>query len=167
LAAARRRLPRTHRLQGNRVPATGLARLRRKLRPALPPEQRPCDPEAIEVIADNRKGEALAVLTEDRDARRIHEATEPRPLTFSEAVAELAIATGGSIRYMRISTERCAALLAGRAVPEEVVVRLMRVVTELLDARHARQAPGVEHAIGRESHDFGDHARASSRSLSG
>jgi hypothetical protein len=100
------------------------------------------------------------VLTEGRDARRIHEATELLPLTFSEAVDELAIATGGSMRYMRISTERCAALLAGRAVPEEVVVRLRRVVTELVDARHARQVPGVEHAIGREPHEFGDHARA-------
>jgi uncharacterized protein YbjT (DUF2867 family) len=123
----------------------------------------------------------IAMLTEIRDARRVHEATEPRIVSFTEALEELAVATGRTIRYIRISTEGCAALVAGQDVPEEVVVRLRRVVTELLDGRHARQTPGVERATGREPHDFGAHARpgasreasdaepgrAASRSLSG
>jgi hypothetical protein len=74
----------------------------------------------------------IAILTAGR-ARRI-QAAEPRPLSFSDAVEELAVATGRTIRYMRISTERCVALLAGQDVPEEDVVRLRRVVTALLDS---------------------------------
>jgi hypothetical protein len=79
----------------------------------------------------------IAILTEIRGAPSIREATEPRLTSFSEAVEELAVATGRTIRAMRISSERCAALLVGQDVPEEVVVRLRRVVSELLDGRHA------------------------------
>jgi uncharacterized protein YbjT (DUF2867 family) len=76
-----------------------------------------------------------AVLTDAGHAGRIYEASEPRPLSFAGAVEELAAATGRSIRYLRVSTERDAALIAEQNVPEEVVVRLTRVLTELLDGR--------------------------------
>ena len=62
----------------------------------------------------------------------------PRPLSFAEAVEDLAEATGRTTRYVRGSTERHAALLVEQDVPEEVVVRLTRVLTELLDGRNAR-----------------------------
>jgi uncharacterized protein YbjT (DUF2867 family) len=74
-----------------------------------------------------------AVLIGDGRARPIDEATGPRPLSFAEAVEELAEATGRRIRYLRASTERCAALLAGQDVHEEGVVRLRRVIDKLVD----------------------------------
>jgi hypothetical protein len=76
-----------------------------------------------------------AVLTDAGHAGRIHAPTEPRPLSFAEAVEALAAATGRSIRYVHVPTERDAALVAGQDVPEEVVVRLTRVLNELFDGR--------------------------------
>jgi uncharacterized protein YbjT (DUF2867 family) len=111
------------------------------------------------VDADDIADVVVAVLTDDGHARRIYEATGPRESSFAEAVEQLAEATGRRIRYMRASTERDAALLAGQDVPEEVVVRLRRVIDKVIDGRDGTADPGVERAIGREPHDVGDHAR--------
>jgi hypothetical protein len=54
------------------------------------------------------------------------------------------VATGRRIRYLRVSPGRYAALLATQDVPEEDVARLTRVLTELLEGRNARPAPGVD-----------------------
>jgi hypothetical protein len=69
---------------------------------------------------------------------------------FAEAVEELAEATGLRIRYVRVSSERDAALLAGHDVPEELVVRLRRVIDRLVDGRDARLTRGVVRAVGCE-----------------
>jgi uncharacterized protein YbjT (DUF2867 family) len=111
------------------------------------------------VDADDIADVVVAVLTDDGHARRIYEATGPRESSFAEAVEQLAEATGRRIRYMRASTERDAALLAGRDVPEEVVVRLGRVIDKLIDGRDGTADPGVERAIGREPHDVADQSR--------
>lgn len=92
-----------------------------------------------------------AVLTDDIQAGRIHEATGPRPLSFAQAAEELAAATGRTIFYMWVSPERYAALLAGHEVTEHAVVRLRRVIDKLVDGRDTRLTAGVERASGRES----------------
>jgi hypothetical protein len=53
---------------------------------------------------------------------------------FDTAVEQLAAATGRRIRHVRVSTGRCAALLADHDVPDEVVVRLTRVLATLVDS---------------------------------
>jgi uncharacterized protein YbjT (DUF2867 family) len=64
---------------------------------------------------------------------RPSEAAGPRISSFDEAVEQLAEATGRKIRYVCVSNERCVALLADRDVPDQVVVRLTRVLATLLD----------------------------------
>jgi hypothetical protein len=73
-------------------------------------------------------------------ATRTAAAQQPdvRRLSFAGAVEELAASTGARIRFVLVSTERSAALLADPRLPDEVVTRLGRVVTELLEARDAR-----------------------------
>jgi uncharacterized protein YbjT (DUF2867 family) len=66
------------------------------------------------------------------------------PVSFAEAVEELAETSGRTIRYMRSSSERYAALLAEQDVPDAVVVRLRRVIDKLVDGRDARLTLGVE-----------------------
>jgi hypothetical protein len=78
------------------------------------------------------------MLTDAHHAGRVRAATGRRRVSFVEAVEGLAVATGVTVRYLRVATERSAALLADPRVAEEVVVRLRRVVTELLDVRDAR-----------------------------
>ena len=86
--------------------------------------------------SDSRRGRVM--LTDAHHAGRVRAATGRRRVSFVEAVEGLAVATGATVRYLPVSTERSAALLADPRVPEEVVVRLRRVVTELLDVRDAR-----------------------------
>jgi hypothetical protein len=72
-----------------------------------------------------------ATLTDDSYGGRI----DTGRLSFAEAVEELADATGRRLRYMRVSSEHCAALLAARDVPDGDVARLTRVIDELFRVR--------------------------------
>ena len=80
---------------------------------------------------------ALGDTGEFRHAGRPAKGTGPRVLSFNEAVERLAETTGRRIRYICVSTERHAALVVEHDVPDEVLVRLTRVLTKLLDGRDA------------------------------
>ena len=79
------------------------------------------------VDADDIADVAVAALTEDGHVGRLYELTGPRMLTFPEAVAEIAAATGREIRYARVSPERvcCRAGGGGRTVRVRVVGELL------------------------------------------
>jgi uncharacterized protein YbjT (DUF2867 family) len=103
---------------------------------------------------------AVAALTADRHAGEIYELTGPRLLTFADAVAEISAATGRDIRYVRVTTEEFASVLARHAVPAEYVEFLTHLFTKVLDGRNAHLTDGVQRALGREPRDFADYARA-------
>jgi uncharacterized protein YbjT (DUF2867 family) len=102
---------------------------------------------------------AVAALTGDGHAGRVHELTGPRLLTFAEAVEEIAEATGREIRYERVSMHEYTSLLAAQRVPLVCASLLRYLFTEVLDGRNAHLADGVRRALGREPRDFGDYAR--------
>jgi hypothetical protein len=87
------------------------------------------------------------VLTGDGNPDPPIVATGPQVSSFPAAVEHLAETTGWSIRYLRVSTERCAALLADQDVSDEVVGRLTRVLTTLLDGDNAQLSAGVERTM--------------------
>ena len=66
------------------------------------------------VDADDIADVAVAALTDDRHIGQLYELTGPRLLTFAEAVAEIADATGREIRYAPVSLEKYAAELAAQ-----------------------------------------------------
>ena len=103
-----------------------------------------------------RRGRAL---TEDGHSGRLYELTGSRLLTFAEAVAEIARASGRELRYVPISMEEFAAGLAEEDVPEDVVSLLTYLFTEVLDGRNAQLNDGVQRALGRDPRDFSDFAR--------
>ena len=72
------------------------------------------------VDADDIADVAVAALTDDRHIGELYELTGPRLLTFAEAVAEIAEATGREIRYVPVSIEEYAAAAAEQGVPSEV-----------------------------------------------
>jgi uncharacterized protein YbjT (DUF2867 family) len=111
------------------------------------------------VDADDIADVAVAALTDDRHIGEIYELTGPRLLTFAEAVAEIAEATGREIRYVPISLEDFAAASAEQGVPSDVVEMLTLIFGEVLDGRNARLADGVRRALGRAPRDFSDYAR--------
>ncbi len=116
------------------------------------------------IDADDIADVAVAALAEDGHAGRLYELTGPRLLTFAEAVAEIAGASGRGIRYMPVSPEQYAAALAEQEVPAEYVWLLNYLFTTVLDGRNAHLADGVQRALGRAPRDFADYARETATS---
>jgi uncharacterized protein YbjT (DUF2867 family) len=101
----------------------------------------------------------VAALTEARHANRLYEVTGPRALTFAQAVAEIAAATGRPIRYRQISPEQFAAGMRQAGVPDDVTALLDELFTVVLDGRNSPVMHSVEEALGRPARDFSDYAR--------
>lgn len=101
----------------------------------------------------------VAALTEDGHIGQLYEVTGPRLLTFAEATAEIARATGRPVRYTRVPAEAFAAMLAEQGTPADFTALLLYLFTTVLDGRNAYPADGVQRALGRAPRDFADYAR--------
>lgn len=103
---------------------------------------------------------AVRVLTSgDRYAERILSLSGARLLTFGQAVAEIAAATGRPLTYRAVSTRDYGEALAGFGVPPEEVAGMTEVFGTLLDGRNAHLSDGVREVLGRAPRDFGDFVR--------
>jgi uncharacterized protein YbjT (DUF2867 family) len=116
------------------------------------------------VDADDIADVAVAALTDDVHAGQLYELTGPRMLTFAEAVAEIARATGREIRYVPVSPEAYAAALTEHGVPAAFVWLVNYLFTTVLDGRNASLADGVQRALRREPRDFAAYARQAAAS---
>jgi uncharacterized protein YbjT (DUF2867 family) len=114
----------------------------------------------VEDIADV----AVAALTEPDHAGRLYELTGPRPLSFAEAVAEIARATGRSIRYVQVDPEQYAAAMTADGVPDDIVSLVSYLFSEVLDGRNTQLTDGVQRALGRPPRDFSEFARRTASS---
>jgi uncharacterized protein YbjT (DUF2867 family) len=110
------------------------------------------------IDADDIADVAVAALTEDGHAGQLYEVTGPQLLTFSEAVAEIAAATGREIRYVQVSPEQYASALEAEGVPADFVWLVNYLFTTIMDGRNAQVKDGVQRALGREPRDFSDYA---------
>jgi uncharacterized protein YbjT (DUF2867 family) len=110
----------------------------------------------VEDIADV----AAAALAEDGHVGQLYELTGPRLLTFADAVAEIAEASGREIAYVPVPLDEWAAAMRDQDVPADVVSLLSYLFGEVLDGRNEQLADGVQRALGREPRDFRDFARA-------
>jgi uncharacterized protein YbjT (DUF2867 family) len=103
---------------------------------------------------------AVAALTEDGHAGEVYEVTGPRLLTFADAVAVIADATGREIRYTTIPREAFQGGLQHAGLPAQQIDLLDYLFTTVLDGRNAHTSDGIERALGRPARDFADYARA-------
>lgn len=110
------------------------------------------------VDADDIADVAVAALTDDRHIGRLYELTGPRALTFAEAVAEIARASGRDVRYQPVGLDEYTAAMTDLGVPSEVVELTRYLFSEVLDGRNSQTVAGVEQALGRAPRDFGDYA---------
>ncbi|GAA1989471.1 NAD(P)H-binding protein [Catenulispora subtropica] len=110
------------------------------------------------VDADDIADVAVAALTEDGHHGRVYEVTGPRLLTFAEAVAAIALATGREIAFVPIPLDAFTGYLAEAGEPQEVIDMLAYLFTEVLDGRNAHVTDGVFRALGRQPRDFADFA---------
>ncbi len=107
---------------------------------------------------------AFAALTEPGHSGKTYELTGPRAMTFAEAFAEIAAATGRPLRLEAVSPEDYAAALEAAGLPQAMVDLIVYLFTHLLDGRNARPADGVRQALGREPADFADYVRRTAAS---
>jgi uncharacterized protein YbjT (DUF2867 family) len=111
------------------------------------------------VDAEDIADVAVAALTEDGHTGEVYELTGPRLLTFADAAAEIAAATGRDIRYVPVSAEQYASAAKQAGVPTEQIAALTELFTTVLDGRNAHLADGVQRALGRPPRDFADYVR--------
>ncbi len=102
---------------------------------------------------------AVAALTADGHEGEIYEVTGPRLMTFAEAVAEIAKATGREIAYQQIPTDSYVAAAREQGAPADIAGLLTFLFDTVLDGRNESVADGVERALGRPARDFADYAR--------
>jgi uncharacterized protein YbjT (DUF2867 family) len=103
---------------------------------------------------------AVTALTEDGHQGQLYEVTGPRLLTFAQAVAEIARATGRDIRFVQVPIADYAAAAREAQLPPELVDLITYLFSEVLDGRNASVTDGVQRALGRPARDFADFAQA-------
>ena len=84
------------------------------------------------VDADDIADVAVAALTEPGHAGQVYELTGPRLLSFPQAVAEIAKASGRDIDYVSVAVEDYAAGAAEQGIPAEIVAFLTYLFGEVL-----------------------------------
>lgn len=102
---------------------------------------------------------AVKALTEHGHAGQLYEVTGPCLMSFAEAVAEIAKASGRAVAFQTISHEEFKAGAEQMSLPQDVLWLLDMLFTETLDGRNQRVTDGVLRALGREPKDFADYAR--------
>ncbi len=110
------------------------------------------------VDVDDIADAAFVALTEEGHVGQLYELTGPRLLSFAEAVAEIAKATGRDIRYVRISHDEFTAATAAHELPPEIAWLLNELFTEVLDGRNETLTDGVQRVLGRAPKDFSAYA---------
>lgn len=102
---------------------------------------------------------AVAIMTGEAPADRVYELTGPRLMTFTDATAEVAAATGRPIAYEQISDAQLVDDLVQFGFPAEEAGGLVGLFAHILDGHNAHLADGVQEALGRPATDFADYAR--------
>jgi len=111
------------------------------------------------VDAEDIADVAVAALTEEGHVGQVYEVTGPRMLTFREAVAEIARASGREIQYIQIPHEDFTAGITESGAPDDIAWLLDYLFSTVLDGRNAHLCNGVQRALGREPTDFAEYAR--------
>ncbi|MEC3913042.1 NAD(P)H-binding protein [Nocardia sp. CDC160] len=102
---------------------------------------------------------AAAALVDDRHAGEVYELTGPRSISFGQAVAEIAAASGREIVYTPLTRTDFVAALTASGVPTDEISLLDYLFGTVLDGRNSPVTDGVRRALGREARDFADYAR--------
>nr|WP_253267988.1 NAD(P)H-binding protein [Streptomyces asoensis] len=106
---------------------------------------------------------AVAALTEAGHAGWHYELSGPRLMTFGEAVAEIARATGREIRYVSLTPETYGDEQRAQGVPEEWVQLSVNLYEYVRSGGLASLSDGVQRALGRAPRDFSEYADTATR----
>ncbi|BCH30211.1 NmrA family transcriptional regulator [Mesorhizobium sp. L-8-10] len=116
------------------------------------------------VDAEDVADVAAAALVDDSHIGRLYELTGPRLLSFAEAIAEIAKASGRTINYRAVDATAFVAGLEAAGLPGDLIELVRLLFTEVLDGSNEYLTHGVFEALGRPPRDFADYARATAPS---
>ncbi len=102
---------------------------------------------------------AATVLTEPGHGGQIYELSGPRSLTFADALAEIATATGRDLRHVQVSGQEYAALAAEQGSSPGLIEALVLLFGWIEEGRNAHLSDGVRRVLGRDPRDFTDYAK--------
>jgi uncharacterized protein YbjT (DUF2867 family) len=102
---------------------------------------------------------AAAVLTEPGHAGQIYELSGPRLLTFADALAEIAKATGRELRHEQVSSTEFARHAAEQGLSPGLIEALVLLFGWIEEGRNAHLSDGVQRVLGREPRDFTEYAK--------
>lgn len=102
---------------------------------------------------------AATVLTEPGHAGQIYDLSGPRLLTFGDALAEIATATGRDLRYVPVSSAEYATYAAELGVSPGLSEALVLLFGWIAEGRNAHLSDGVHRVLGREPRDFTTYAK--------
>lgn len=111
------------------------------------------------VDADDIADAAVAALADDGHVGQLYEMTGPRLWTFAEAIAEIACATGRTIRFAQIPLAAYFTVTEQAQLPQESVALIKYLFTEVFDGRNASVKDGVRRALGRPARDLAEYVR--------
>lgn len=103
---------------------------------------------------------AVAALLEDGHVGQVYEITGPELLTWAEAVAHVARASGRDLSYRTITPGEFEATLISEGYPAEDAGFVATLVAEILDGKNASTSDGLQRALGRRPASFADFASA-------
>ncbi len=103
---------------------------------------------------------AVAALTDPRHIGQTYELTGPRSLSFGDAAAEIAGASGRKVKFTDITDDEFLKEQKAARVPESWARLLAMVFGRIRHGQHAPVSPDVAAVLGRDPMDFADYAVA-------
>ncbi|CAM3620321.1 NAD(P)H-binding protein [Kibdelosporangium persicum] len=97
---------------------------------------------------------AAVLLTSDGHHGQVYTLSGPRALTFADAVAAMASASGRTIRYEEISPEEYREALVSSGASEEAAAELDALFAAMRAGLYAEPRDGVRQVLGRDPLDF-------------
>ena len=102
---------------------------------------------------------AVSLLTRATASDDTFTVSGARALSFTDAVAELSVATGDQLRFEPVSMADFLLGLEAFGVPSDYRELFAYLFSEVLDGRNSVPGDGIEQVLGRPATDFGDFAR--------
>ncbi|MGC7103014.1 NAD(P)H-binding protein [Amycolatopsis lurida] len=103
---------------------------------------------------------AVTALTEPRHAGQTYELTGPQALSFGDAAAEIARASGRKVTFTDVTDDEFLKEQEAAGVPESWAKLLTMVFGRIRRGDHEPVSPDVTAVLGRDPMDFADYATA-------
>lgn len=115
------------------------------------------------VDVDDIADVAVAALTDVRHHGRIYQLSGPEPLSFADAVAQLATATGNDWQFTPVGPDEFAAEQESYGTPAGLIATLISLFAAIRNGENQHTSDGVEAVLGRAPVSFAAFAARTAR----